>query len=495
MAKIPIVQRSVGMTREITAPLISGQPLTGGALEGIAELGETVSDVSGAIGNQLIRIKRQDAINETAKKVTSFQRALQTEFINYTQTSGEDAYGGQDRLLKFAESSAKEILKDVKDPELQSQIRIEIDNIITNRLDDYARHEASQRRVVSQRTRDDLFDTLSTNSFHGIGTVDENLDKFSRLITSQIDSGQISESDGEGLLLTAKRGFSERQLAGIIYRNPESAVELIQTGLYDDYLDTKTLEHYKQVADREKQNRVKLEEARQKEITRINIESANKELTDSMLAGDVEKFKENLGKHRETLSDSDYTRWTKEYQNMIDNSAKPVANTINNQVLTDFQVQALTGEGLKSAEEMQTFRLKVSRAVADRQISVENARKILSDAENITQDVSRQAQLRESVQTIEALHKAGLFGKGVNGELTRESVIRDLYNFTSQNPDKPTSEFTQKVFEPKIVERFWGLFGKKKVVPSTEEIAQRAEEMSRKPLDLADEYLKSYGVE
>lgn len=478
--KIPIITesfRDIPATPPITAGFPAGAMIPFGAVE----------QASGNILNVLQTLKKQDAVNKISNNIADFEKVLSTEYLDYINTKGEASYNGVERLLEFSNKYKDTLQKSNQPKEVINESLKNIDKIVTQRIYDYASHEQRQRAFVSELTRKNLEDTLLTNSFYGIGNVDENIDKYRELLNAHAETNQLSKDEVSLRITEFTKKVSERYLAGLITRAPDQAIELIESGAFNKYLDTADVQRYSHSAKTAKIEQQRIIEAEQKQRLAELQRDANKELADTFLDGNPKVIKETLGKYRDILDDKDYTRWSEKYKNFVDNYDKTVLSGAQNTELAELQIRALRGESIETLKE------DVLNAVINRKVSYEDGKRIIQDAESYRINPINRDKIQEVKQSIDALHREGIFGKGSEGETERLRILNNFLEYMRTNPGANPIDYANTVLAPMVTRKY--LFFKRKREPTIEEIKEREKRfMPTEKVLTAEEYLKKWGI-
>ena len=425
--------------------------------EGISDIGRIIANIGFNQEEHNALMQKQDEDNKTANLSMQFDNNLVTDYIDYHQQLGDKAYGSQERLEAFQQLQIKALTKDVDNPRINQNITAYIQNKINNRRIDYAGHEARQRQEVSTITRDMKLDSVTQSAFNGIGTLDENIDNVRNFIKTQHDNVEIGTDTATEWLLQAERKIAERTVAGMINRTPETAIEIMKSGAFNKYLDSKTIEHYTNEARQEAHRQKLIQKAALDEQRKALEDTANKELSDALLDGNLTT--DILGKHRDSLTSEQYKSWVKEYDSQIDNLKKTVDEEKAKSVESDLYVKALTNDQLSTQQGQEAFKQEIASKVARRELDPVKARQLLNDAIEIDKgNPERKAAITQSIKSIDTAYKNGILGEGIESTIERERMVRDLRLWSIQNPDKNPDEFTEKVLTAKKEHWIKGLF-------------------------------------
>lgn len=464
---------------------------------------EAIAGLTGDLANTFAKLHEQDVVNKTIDEVNKFKTTMQSEIIDYMNTTGENSYDGQKRLVDFVNKYKTDEVSKIKDSKVKERVLNTIDNYTINLMPDYANHETKQRKTVSENVRIQALDNITTNAFFRPSSLEESIKDWNDVITAQVQTGQISEQEAVNIGTIGRQKIAEKSLSGLLTTNPDVALNIINSGTYDKYLSPDMIIHYRNVATKEQENRLKIMEAEKKEQARQNIENANKEITDAMLEGNPEKYRQILGKYRDVITDTDYTRWAKEYNNLIENLSKPVKSVEGNQLLLNLEIQALTGKGLETKEKLEDYKNQVANAVKDRIISSNDAKRLIKDAEQFSGNVFMQKEIEKSIDTIDFMFKNGYLGdkKSKEAALNREKIIRDIYKYAKQNPEKDVTGFVEKIIEPLTLNKWFIDFrtrGLKKSEAIRKELLStntgESKDMTNPKNWMADDYLRIKGL-
>lgn len=453
--KIPILRRREQITGSSGGvPMDSNIPSIAPA---ISSIGRSISNLGIDLADHSLRMQKQDEDNKIANLAIQFDNNLANDYIDYHQQLGDKAYGSQERLEAFQQSQIKAITKDVDNPRVTQGITQYIQNKINNRRIDYAGYEAGQRQQVSIITRDTKLDSVSQSAFNGIGTLDENINNVRDFIKTQHDNGEISTDTASEWLLNAERKVAERTVAGMINRTPTAAIEIMGSGAFNKYLDSKAIEHYTNEARQEAHRQELIQKAALTEQRKALEDTANKEMTDALLDGNLDT--NILGKHRNSLSPAQYESWVKDYNTQVNNLNKSVNEEKSKTVESDLYVKALTSDQLSTSQGLADFKQEIAGKVARKELDPVKARQLLDDATEIDKgNPERKAAITQSINSIEVAYKNGILGDGMESTIEREKMVRDLRAWSIQNPDKDPVEFTEKILTAKRESWIKGLF-------------------------------------
>lgn len=453
--KIPIYQQREQIPGSSGIPL--ERPNTSGIGQGISSIGRSVFNLGLDIAENNLRMQKQDEDNKIANLAMQFDNDLVSDYIDYHNQKGDNAYGSQERLDAFRDRKTKELTKGIDNPRVVQGVTQHVQTRVNNRRIDYASYESQQRQVVSQLTRDMNLDTASQSAFNGIGNLEENLNTVRNLIKTQHDNGEISGETAEAWLLNAEGKVAERTLAGIVNRQPDASIELMKSGVFNKYLDSKTIEHYTNEARQEASRQIKIQDAAIKQQKEEREAVANKELSDSLLNGNLTT--DILGKHRDSLTPEQYKSWVKEYDSQIDNLKKSVDEEKAKTIESELYVKALTSGQLSTQQGQEAFKQEIAGRVARRELDPVKARQLLNDTTEVDKgNPERKAAIKQSIDSIEVAYKNGILGDGMESTIEREKMVRDLRFWSIQNPDKDPVEFTEKVLTAKKEHWIKGLF-------------------------------------
>ena len=444
--RIPVYQQRVQIPGSSGIPL--ERPDTSGTGRAISGIGQSLVGIGLDIGEDVVRQKRQDEDNKITNLAIQFDSKLTADYIDYHNQQADAAYGSQERLDVFQDKELKESTKDIDNPYIKQKVAQHIQQRINNRRIDYAAHESQQRQIVSQLTRDKGLDAASQSAFSGVGGLEENLNTVREIIKTQHENGEISTETSEAWLLNAERKIAERTLAGVVNRQPESSIELMKSGVFNKYLDSKIIEHYTNEARQEATRQEKIKEAAIKNQQKTLEDNANKELSDSLLSGTLNT--ELLGKHRNSLSPEQYKSWVKEYDSQITNLSKQINEEKTKTVEAELFVKAITGDELSTSQGREAYKQEIARMVASKEIEPAKARQLLNDVNDIDKgNPERKEAIKQSIKSIDTAYKNGILGEGIESTIERERMVRDLRAWSIQNPDKNPDEFVEKVLTAK----------------------------------------------
>lgn len=404
------------------------------------------------------QLQKQDEDDKIAGLAIRFDESMANEYIAYKQTYGDKSYKSQERLNDFQTKQLEGYTKEAGDsPRVQQEIGNYIQGRINNRRMDYAIHEADQRQVVATANRDLGVDRAEENAFNGIGGIEENIEALKKLIDDQQENNQIPPEAANVWFSEAKRRVAERTVAGMINRNPEASIEIMGSGVFNKYLDSKTIEHYTNEARQEADRQELIQKANIAKQKKVLEETANKKLTDALLDGKLDTS--ILGKYRKNLSGDKYQSWVEKYNTQIKNLSKDVDEKKAQTVEAALFVEAWAIDRLSTQQGVDDFKDKIADTVAKKELDPGKAREIWNDVQKIDKgNPERKAAIIQSIDSIEVAYKNGILGDGMESTIEREKMIRDLRIWSAQNPDKNPDEFTEKVLTAKKEHWIKGLF-------------------------------------
>ena len=229
-----------GRGAAVRAPSGLGQ----GEIAATGDVGRAISGLGDVVMQQRERQRLQDLKNKSIDIETSYDDEQRAYFSVESQLAGSDSFGNIERAEKFRESSILKHTEGVEDPELKTQIEGYIQNQSGGMMDRLSIHQASQRSEVSGQIRERKIDGILKDSFDGNKPVEESIFSWQRTILGQRETGQLGEEEAAELLVNGEEKIAEASLDGIVNRDPEAAIELIEAGAYDEFLDQKQIKAF-----------------------------------------------------------------------------------------------------------------------------------------------------------------------------------------------------------------------------------------------------------
>lgn len=450
-------QRDVrGGSRTAKAPLSLGADVS----SAVSGLGSSFAEMDNVIRQQ----RAQDKSNRfkgLQRGYDDLRRGFVTEEMNL---SGTDTYGSLERAESKNKEWLSQITKDIDDPELINALRsygADESGRIKDRL---AVHVATQRKSVSQGIMADNLDSTLRDSSDGYDLLENSLAKWQDTVAEQRELGLLGQDEATDLIKEGQNQIAASSLEGIIDRNPEAAIELIERGVYEDYMTPEQIKQFdkKAVA---LQKAIKAdEEAARVEAERLvkvkqeeDREEANKGLTDLYSVGTLSMTA--IEDNRDKLTAPEYQSWTDRQKRAVKDKKNATGKTVEDiTIKRGLEVRAMEFGPETTASELEALRLDVADAVGKEVLAVETGRQIISDSVNSSKvSDTRKAQESGVIKLIDRDFEDG----GVLDTLDSREVL-DIKAFvlkeSRDNPDKSVGEIYDQVLEPikenRIVEWF-----------------------------------------
>lgn len=239
----PIIQRTKtisGRATAVKAPAGLGQE----AISAVGDVGRAIGDVGGVIMQHREKQRLQDLKNQSTDIEASYDDEQRAYFSGESQLAGSDSFGNIERAEKFRDESIKRHTEGIEDPTLKSQIEGYIQNRSGGMMDRLSIHQAGQRSEVSGQIRERKIDGILKDSFDSNEPVEESIARWQETILGQRETGQLGEEEAAELLVNGEQKIAEASLDGIVNRDPEAAIELIEADAYDEFLDQEQIKAF-----------------------------------------------------------------------------------------------------------------------------------------------------------------------------------------------------------------------------------------------------------
>ena len=398
-------------------PLKRQKTITGATpsarLRGGAEVERAAEQFAGAIGGvadavlrQREKQKLQDRNNKAIQIGTSYDDAQRAFFSGELQKTGSDSYENLIRAEEFRENAATDFTKDIEDPDLKRNIEQHILSRSGNMMDSLSRHQAKQRNEVSDQTRETTINGILKDAFGGLEPVNESIERWNRTITSQHVTGQLGEEEASDLIVKGSQQIAEAGLDGVINQDPERAIELIESGAYDELLPQKKIKEFDKEAkalqkaiDKDKETKIKERKKAENDALKEEQRSIGDQFVGE-LSGGVLTNEQVLKSVLDPTGENSKEHWLKEIEKRdkkvekdIDKEwkTKPVveADFIQRIIedpesVKDSEITDMLGKGLDNETAKQLLTLKQKRIKGDvdpvKEQEEKSAIKRLSDA-------------------------------------------------------------------------------------------------------------------
>lgn len=455
MPSIKIVRRErsiPGVSGEVTAPITA----TSAPHRATAQLGRTIGDIGSLIQERRERQQIQDRNNQEIDIGTAYDDTQRAFFTDEIQRKGSASYGNMERAEAFRKSSIETFTKDIKDENLKLKIKNRILSRSSALMDKLSGHQAGQRAEVSQSARDKRLSGILKDSYDGLETVEESINSLQETISAQRGTGVLGEEEAVDLIVQGTQEIAEANLDGLINRNPEMAIEEINSGAYDKYLPQDKIEEYDKKAKTLDKAIKKDTVAQQKErerVAKVALEKKQKEtgneflglLTDGTLTNEL-----ILQSELDPTGENSKEHWIKEIEKRNKKVKKgdewettPAVEaglitriTEDPDSVTAEEITALQGDGLSTqdAKNMLSYKQRRARELLDpvKEQEMKTAVKRLSDAKT-----SRFFDPADRVN---------------NSKIWAENV-NSLQRYVKDHPDEDISLYVDQIMAP--VEETW----------------------------------------
>ena len=257
--------------RTRTIPGISGEVKTDVKSAGV--VGRGISGIADQVGSLISDraavLKDQDNKNKEIIFKTQYDDDHRVFKSSELDKTGSDSFENQKRGDDFRKSMVDKYTKDIKDPNIKNAYTQYINSRSGNMLDSLSTHQSRQRSAVSDQARSLTMAGLLKDAFAGESLEDIN-SRWAQTIVNQNDLGIISEEQAIEELQIGESNLAEAHLDGIIDADPTAAIELINSGFYNEFLTQEQQEDFGKIANQLEAARDKDIENQQKEQERLN---------------------------------------------------------------------------------------------------------------------------------------------------------------------------------------------------------------------------------
>lgn len=234
MPRIPTYQRQQSISAGITEALPNinaSAPLAGAGLG----LSKAVSDIA----DHELKLKREDQHYQTVR----FGTMVDSDALEFEQEEKNklevDSFGSMKRVDDWSKRMSERYTAQINDETTKRNVLSYIGNKSNSLKNNLAVHEASQRDVVAKNVRYQALEQASKNAYTGQGTLDDNFNAFTAVVSTD---QRMGDEERETLLMKGQSAIAESRLSGIIDRNPQAGIDIIKSGIFNQYLDGKTIE-------------------------------------------------------------------------------------------------------------------------------------------------------------------------------------------------------------------------------------------------------------
>jgi len=450
MPRIPTYQRQ---------GTVSGQgPNAGGSFGGqaIPNALAGAATAIGDLGNTLLKrqqeMKKEEQYLSTQRIGALVNKDVQqftTDSLNRKET---DAFNSMEWVDEWEKSTLDKYTKDITDERQKADIANHVlaQTIhVKNRL---ATHEAEQRKVVANNTRALSLETDSQTAYAGDMPLDVIIKRSRQAL---LNDPTLGETERINKTMAADSVIADSYLDGVVNRNPAAAIEMIKSGIFNNYLDkAKTEAHDKKANDlmkyAERDAKAAETEAlrQQKEALEIKRQQVNKDLTDMEVGGKLNR--QTVAKFKDVLNENEYRQWfdrIEAREERIKKAAKGEGST--GEFKTDKALDAkfyrrlvLDPESVSEAEILDSIGAGLSRTSAKALID-ERSKRIKGEI-----DPAFAAGERAVIENLKRDRKAGLFGEGRTGDAEYAKQTEALKRWMKAHPKDDPSEYYEKLTEP-----------------------------------------------
>lgn len=445
------------------------------------QLGQAIKDVGRGLGDIAAvaeRNKVQDRSNKLGilkKSYDDLRRPYFTEESNFT---GSDTYGNVERVDDNSKKWLTELTKDIDDPELIAGLNAYSDIETGNMKDRLAQYQATQRGEVNRQVREESLDGILRDSRDGFDLLSGSIAKIQDVAADQRELGMMGEEEAVDFIVSSQQAIAESHLEGIMDRNPERAIALIEKGVYEDYLSPKQIKTADKKA-KTMQNALdadaKAAKVEAERLAKVQKEEqrqeANKGLTDLYSVETLTRTA--IEDQRDKLSATDYQSWIDRQKKSVENKSKATGKVTENVTKKrGFEVRAMEMGPETTDSDAEKLRLDVAESVEKEQLEVETGRKIISDSVNSRKiGETRKAEEKGVVKLIDRDFEDG----GLLDNLDSREIL-DVKAFvlkeSRESPDKSVGEIYDQILKPFEEQRIVDWFGAAEVVDPLRRIAE-----------------------
>ena len=423
-------------------------PLTG--------IGESIVSAAGDISRVIDARNERRRISEFGTLAANFERELADDYISYTSLKGKEAYDSQERLDKFEKLALQKYKS--SDPLVNDKLALYIRDNITGKKAAYNSYEASQEEYETKLSIARVLDTSAENAFRGVDTLQKNVDTYTAFVSALHASGSISEEEATARIVDGERKIAFKTLEGLVYNNPQTAVDQLKTGLWDGKLASDDLKRFRSFAETAIENREKLRLDEEAKKQKLEYDNAIVSLTDAKLSGDPEVFRKAIGDHMPILTrERTYDDYMGQLQKMVDGKIQKVDESKKLDTFTELYFRARIDGQIKTEADLQAFKYDVANAVASGSLPPTGERSaeflINKAGEYLRSGDSLQSKaIANAKSAIDSAYNIGALGK-TKGKEGREALkIRlemeqALLKYYDKNPDAKVDDYTAFVQE------------------------------------------------
>lgn len=447
----PIVQRTKtisGRAGAVKAGAELGQDVAGA----VGDVGRAIGDVGDAVTKHREKLRKQDLENKSSDIETTYDDEQRAWSADESSKTGGDSFGNIERAEKFRDDSISKYTKDIEDPELKGRIESYIQNRSGGMMDKLSIHQAGQRSEVSEQIRTKKIDGILKDSFDSNEPIEESLARWQETIIGQRATGQLGEEEAAELLANGEEKIAEASLDGIVNRDPEAAIELIEAGAYDEFLDQKQIKAFDKQAKTLQKALDADAKARANEAAKAEqdaLKQKQKETGDVFVAGITEGSltrEHVLQSALDPTGENSKEHWLKEIEKRdkkvkesIDETweTNPVVEadfisriTEDPLSVSDTEITDKLGDGLDNATSKQLLTFKKQRISKDR-------------------DPVKEQEEKTSMQRLNDAKKSSFFSSDPreNERLWAENAT-NLQRYIQNHPEKDLNEYVTQILEP-----------------------------------------------
>lgn len=447
----PIITRQIspsGRAATAKAPADLGQA----PIRAAGEVTRAVVEAGDVIAQHREKQRLQDLRNKSTAIESSYDDEQRAWFSGESQFTGSDSFGNIERAEEFRTNSIASHTKGIEDPELKSRIEGYIQDRTSGMMDRLAIHQANQRGEVSKQTRASKIDGILKDSFDNNEPVEESLARWEETILGQRETGQIGEEEAAELLANGEQKIAEASLDGTVSRDPEAAIELIEAGVYDDFLTPKQIKDFDKQAKTLQKAIDSDAKARANEAIKAQndaLKQKQKETGDVFVVGvsDGSLTREQVLQSKlDPTGENSKEHWLKEIEKRekkvkesIDETWKtdPVVEadfiqriTEDPESVSDSEITDKLGDGLDNDTSKQLLSFKKTRISKDR-------------------DPVKEEEEKTATKRLTDAKTANFFAADEveNSRLWAENMT-NLRRFEQNHPDKDLNEYVTQILEP-----------------------------------------------
>ena len=245
--------------------------------------------------------------------------------------------------------------------------------------------------------------------------------------------------------MAGQSAIAAARLDGMIDRNPVAALELINSGMFNEYLDVKQLEHFNGEAQKAQRDLDRIAKQREKEaeeeIKEARLETGN-EFHKLLIDGEL-NYTTISNSNLEVTGENSKEYWRKQLDKIA--NSKTGTKEEQNGVESDLTARILADPNGETEDAVTDDVIR--KAVADG-LKPSVARTVRNFRDKVKDDPLKTDQAKTAIATLNAAKTADMFSSDEieNVKKWGEST-RLLKKFIENHPDEDPQEFVDKLLE------------------------------------------------